>query len=96
MDREVVEAVKRLLERLDGELRERFDGLDENLDGLDEKLDDLDRRLEAAEAPNGATWVCGACGKTARNRYTWEGGWDESCMLHAVLCREGGPPWEAL
>lgn len=41
-------------------------------------------------APEGAIWVCGMCGKTHRDRYG-EGspstprGWDESCMLHAVL-----------
>lgn len=43
-------------------------------------------------APAGAIWVCGACGKTARDRYGIEGehdrGWDESCMLNAVLCAE--------
>lgn len=43
-------------------------------------------------APEGAIWVCGACGKTAKDRYGIEGeksrGWDESCMLNAVLCHE--------
>lgn len=43
-------------------------------------------------APAGAVWVCGACGKTASDRYGIEGkydyGWDESCMLNAVLCGE--------
>jgi hypothetical protein len=43
-------------------------------------------------APTGAIWVCGACGKTARDRYGIEGdhsrGWDESCMLNAILCNE--------
>lgn len=42
-------------------------------------------------APEGAIWVCGACGKTAQDRYGLEGqhdrGWDESCMLHSILCR---------
>lgn len=42
-------------------------------------------------APKGAIWVCGACGKTARDNYG-EGehtaGWDESCMMNAVLCDE--------
>lgn len=41
-------------------------------------------------APDSAIWVCGACGKTAKDRYGEEGenspGWDESCMLNAVLC----------
>lgn len=39
-------------------------------------------------------WVCGACGKTSRTRYGFNAadqsvaspGWDESCMLNAVLC----------
>lgn len=39
-------------------------------------------------APPGTIWVCAACGKTERNRYGSTGGWDESCMLHAVLCKE--------
>jgi len=40
-------------------------------------------------APEGTVFVCGACGKTSRNLYgerTGLGGWDESCMLNAVLC----------
>jgi len=44
-------------------------------------------------APKGAIWVCGACGKTSIDRYGTVGwhdtGWDESCMLNAVLCEEG-------
>ena len=44
-------------------------------------------------APDDAIWVCGACGKTATNRYGIVGphthGWDESCMLNAVLCDRG-------
>ena len=42
-------------------------------------------------APEGKIWRCGACGKTAQHRYgDYEGfkasfGWDESCMLNAVL-----------
>ena len=23
-------------------------------------------------------------------------GWDESCMLHAILCKADGPPWIAI
>lgn len=58
-------------------------------------------------APDGAVWVCGACGKTHKDRYGMEGegsrGWDESCMLNAVLCHEsprlftktGTPEWTA-
>jgi len=40
-------------------------------------------------APTGTIWVCGACGKTAKDRYGDTGSsWDESCMLNAVLCHE--------
>jgi hypothetical protein len=39
-------------------------------------------------APPGTIHVCGACGKTARDKYGMERGWDESCMLNAVLCKE--------
>ena len=39
-------------------------------------------------APVGRIWVCRACGKTARDKYGESGGWDESCMLNAVLCYE--------
>lgn len=39
-------------------------------------------------APEGFIYVCGACGKTARDTYNGPRGWDESCMLNAVLCYE--------
>lgn len=42
-------------------------------------------------APAGQLWVCSACGKRSRDRYgdaALDRGWDESCMLHAVLCDE--------
>jgi len=43
-------------------------------------------------APDGAIWVCGACGKTHKDQYGLEGegsrSWDESCALNAVLCHE--------
>lgn len=41
-------------------------------------------------APQGTIYVCGACGKTARDIYDGPRGWDESCMLNAVLCHEQG------
>lgn len=45
--------------------------------------------FEAAhEAPPGFHWVCGACGKHARNSVTHAGasqGWDESCFLNSSL-----------
>lgn len=56
-------------------------------------------------APEGAVWVCAACGKTHKDQYGIEGegspSWDESCMLNAVLCHEtpklftksGRPEW---
>lgn len=39
-------------------------------------------------APKGMIWVCGACGKRTKDRYGTDGGWDESCMLNAVLVPE--------
>ena len=40
------------------------------------------------DAPEGAIWVCAACGKYSSNRIDGLAGslWDESCFLHAVLC----------
>lgn len=40
---------------------------------------------KAELAPPGGVWVCGACGKTAHDRYRFN---DVSCFLHAVLCAE--------
>lgn len=40
-------------------------------------------------AEPGQIFVCTACGKTSVDRYgdlAIDPGWDESCMLHAVLC----------
>jgi hypothetical protein len=42
-------------------------------------------------APKGQIFVCNACGKRSRDRYgdqAIDRGWDESCMIHAVLCYE--------
>lgn len=42
-------------------------------------------------APQGAVFVCGACGKRSRDKYgtaAIDKMWDSSCMLHAVLCDE--------
>ena len=44
-------------------------------------------------APEGAIWVCAACGKTSKyDSYGIDGehsrGWDESCALNAVLCHD--------
>jgi hypothetical protein len=36
-------------------------------------------------APPGWRWRCGACGKTARDRFGEERGWNESCMLNSFL-----------
>lgn len=64
-------------------------------------------------APEPRVWVCGACGKRARSRYGFDAagkstaldrGWDESCMLNAVLCEPtpvrdvltGAPLWTAV
>jgi hypothetical protein len=56
-------------------------------------MDDL-----TTPAPAGQVYVCAACGKqsstksgfdeTYRKRTAISHGWDESCMLHAVLCFE--------
>lgn len=49
--------------------------------------DDIDSKRFA---PDGAAWVCGACGKISpHDRYGDKDssrGWDSSCMLNAVLC----------
>ncbi|MCC6405372.1 MAG: hypothetical protein IT405_03220 [Candidatus Yanofskybacteria bacterium] len=44
-------------------------------------------------APEGQVWVCMACGKMSRDRYSAQGpgdspGWDESCMLNSVLLKK--------
>jgi hypothetical protein len=44
------------------------------------------------QAPEGQTWVCGACGKHNHNRVDVG---DESCFLNAVLCYDR-QPWEAV
>lgn len=41
-------------------------------------------------APAGMIWVCGACGKVAKDRYGMERGlispgWDESCALNCSM-----------
>lgn len=46
-----------------------------------------------ALAQDGQVWICAACGKTSRTKYGFDDddrwvadrGWDESCMLNAVL-----------
>lgn len=39
-------------------------------------------------APEGKLWVCLACGKTAKDQFGEEGGWDESCTLNSYLYSE--------
>ena len=40
-------------------------------------------------AENGEIWVCGACGKTAKDRYgDGNSSWDESCFMNSILCKE--------
>lgn len=39
-------------------------------------------------APDGFVWVCHACGKTTKDRYGSDRGWDESCMLNSALHAE--------
>lgn len=47
-------------------------------------------------APPGQVWVCGACGKTSSTKYGISGprsrGWDEACVLNAVLCYSNPDP----
>jgi hypothetical protein len=45
-------------------------------------------------APEGMIYVCTMCGRTSETRYGFDEherdvatvGWDEACMLHAILC----------
>lgn len=39
------------------------------------------------QAPPGFVWKCQACGKEVFNIYSEVGGFDESCVLNAVLSR---------
>jgi len=42
-------------------------------------------------APKDQVYVCSACGKTSKTKQPTEHsmkGWDASCMLSAVLCKE--------
>lgn len=65
-----------------------------------EELNDLGK-AGTTPAPDDQVWVCGACGKTSRTKYgvlangsrkmpdgeyVASQGWDESCMMHAILC----------
>lgn len=73
----------------------------------DEDRDKMYLREGTTPAQSGQVWVCGACGKTSTTRYGVDadgnsvasGGWDESCLLNAVLCyseREIGGAWRAV
>jgi hypothetical protein len=50
--------------------------------------------MSSTRVSDGQIYVCGACGKTSPTRYGFDErerhvadpGWDESCMLNAVLC----------
>lgn len=56
----------------------------------DEARKQLEDHVADETAAPGYVFVCGACGKTSRTRYGLNetNGWDESCMLNAVLCAE--------
>lgn len=46
-------------------------------------------------APEGKIWICAACGKRSRDLYGSQPidyGWDESCLLNAVLADEDHSP----
>ena len=54
-------------------------------------------------AQEGQVYICAACGKRSRDKYgdqPIDYGWDESCMLNAVLVHgkqkigKDGPYWE--
>lgn len=50
-------------------------------------------------APAGKIWVCGACGKVAKDRYGIERGiqspgWDESCALNCTLVDMNCLEWD--
>lgn len=52
--------------------------------------------IPSSEAPPGQIWVCGACGKTSKNKYRLG---DTSCVIWAVLCFEKTDPkavWKAV
>lgn len=64
-------------------LRPVFSGSRTTADNLEDEMS------EERMAPDGAVWICGACGKTSKDRYgDGKSMWDESCMLHAVLVHE--------
>jgi hypothetical protein len=49
-------------------------------------------------AEPGQVYVCGMCGKRSKDQYgdlRIDRGWDESCMLHAVLCDEASLKFKA-
>lgn len=39
-------------------------------------------------APEGRIWLCMMCGKTAKDCFTHERGWDESCAMNCILVDE--------
>ena len=49
-----------------------------------------DKTFTEPLAPTGKIYVCGACGKTSRGLYGLQSdyGWDESCILNAVVADE--------
>jgi hypothetical protein len=56
-----------------------------------EQVGAADESVGNRVAPAGYVYVCGACGKRSRDKYGDEKidhGWDESCMMNSVLCRE--------
>lgn len=46
-------------------------------------------------AKDGTVFICAACGKRSQDKYgdqAIDDGWDESCMMHAVLCYDQRDP----
>lgn len=42
-------------------------------------------------APGGKVWLCMMCGKTAKDMFGEERGWDESCAINCIAVEEGTP-----
>jgi len=71
--------------------------LKEPLAATPPRFDPLPNDDGMTPAPKGTIWICGACGKRSRTRFGFDkegrrasvsAGWDESCMLNAVLCHD--------
>jgi len=55
----------------------------------------MNRNPPEYDAPEGAVWVCGACGKMSKNKVDGPDMWDSSCFTWAVLCQENSLVFES-